>query len=438
MAKGGQNPRAVAVSVLTRVLQKGQSLSSLLPHSFHSLPPERHALAQELCYGTLRWAPRLTAFLNALIDKPLKSKDNDIQCLLLMGLYQLAYMEIPAHAVVSETVAVTTILKKKWAKGLVNAVLRRFQREYQSLEKKLASDSVATSAHPAWLLQLLQQAWPDEWQSIVEANNQRPPMALRINRAQTTLDAYFLELQAKGISATTSPYAPDALILNKPVRVEQLPGFTEGLVSVQDSAAQLAAPLVAPQAGMRVLDACAAPGGKTGHLLEICIDIELIALDIEEKRLQRVNDNLRRLKLGATLVTADASKSDWWDGKPFDRILLDAPCSATGVIRRHPDIKMLRQPDDIPRLIALQATILENLWSMLRPGGMLVYATCSVLPQENAEQLANFLANHDDAEEQSIVADWGRADRVGRQILPDQDGMDGFYYACIKKGNGNS
>ncbi len=220
--------------------------------------------------------------------------------------------------------------------------------------------------------------------------------------------------------------------------MDLLPGFTEGLVSVQDSAAQLAAPLVAPQAGMRVLDACAAPGGKTGHLLEICNDIELIALDVEEKRLQRVNENLHRLNLRAKLISADASHSDWWDGIHFDRILLDAPCSATGVIRRHPDIKMLRQPDDIPRLIALQATILENLWSMLTPGGMLVYATCSVLPQENAEQLANFLANHDDAEEQPIVADWGRADRVGRQILPDQDGMDGFYYACIKKGNGNS
>lgn len=438
MAKVVQNPRAVAVSVLTRVLQEGQSLSTLLPHGFQGLPPERRALAQELCYGTLRWEPRLHAILNALMDKPLKSKDSDIQSLLLIGLYQLAYMDIPAHAAVSETVAVTTVLKKEWAKGLVNAVLRRFQRERQAIEQRLESDPIAAGAHPAWLLQLLQQAWPEQWQAIVHANNQRPPMALRVNRRQVTRDDYLRELLAEGLAASPSPHAPDALILEKPVNVEQLPGFAQGRVSVQDSAAQLAAHLLAPQPGMRVLDACAAPGGKTGHLLEICSEIELIALDIEEKRLQRVKENLHRLRLSATLVAADASRPDWWDGVLFDRILLDAPCSATGVIRRHPDIKLLRQPEDIPTLTALQAGILDNLWTMLAPGGMLVYATCSVLPQENAGQLANFLANHDDAREQPIVADWGISAGVGRQILPDQDGMDGFYYACIEKSDSNT
>lgn len=438
MAKGAQNPRAVAVSVLTRVLQDGQSLSSLLPHSFHTLPPERRALAQELSYGTLRWAPRLQAILDMLLDKPLKSKDSDIYSLLLHGLYQLAYMDIPPHAAVSETVAVTGLLKKGWAKGLVNAVLRRFQREQTTLEQKIQTDPVAASAHPAWLLQLLQQAWPDKWQAIVQANNQRPPMVLRVNRNQTSRDDYLVELRAEGLSAAPSPHALEALTLEKAVNVEQLPGFARGRVSVQDSAAQLAAHLVAPRAGMRVLDACAAPGGKTGHLLEICQDIELIALDIEEKRLQRVEENLQRLGLSATLVAADAAHAEWWDGKPFDRILLDAPCSATGVIRRHPDIKLLRLPDDIPRLVALQAAILKNLWPMLAPGGMLVYATCSILPQENAGQLANFLANHDDAREQTITADWGHAAEVGRQILPGQDGMDGFFYACIEKDDKNS
>ncbi len=435
MAKGGQNPRAVAVSVLSRVLQDGQSLSSLLPHSFHSLPPERRALAQELCYGTLRWAPRLQALLGHLMDKPLKSKDSDIQSLLLLGLYQLAYMDVPPHAAVSETVAVTGLLKKGWAKGLVNAVLRRFQREQTALEQKIESDPVAVSAHPSWLLQLLQQAWPDQWQAIVQANNQRPPMVLRVNRHQTNRDNYLLELKAEGLDATASLHAPEALILERAVNVELLPGFAQGRVSIQDSAAQLAAHLVAPQPGMRVLDACAAPGGKTGHLLEICQDIEIIALDIEEKRLQRVEENLQRLGLGAVLIAADAAHAEWWDGKPFDRILLDAPCSATGVIRRHPDIKLLRHPEDIPRLVSLQAAILENLWPMLAPGGMLVYATCSILPQENAGQLANFLANHDDAREHTIRADWGHAAEVGRQILPAQDGMDGFFYACIEKGD---
>ena len=437
-AKGGQNPRAIAVSILTRVIQDGQSLSSLLPHGFRTLPPERRALAQELCYGTLRWAPRLQAILRSLLDKPLKSKDSDIQSLLLLGLYQLAYMDIPAHAAVSETVAVTAILNKGWAKGLVNAVLRRYQRESQTLEAALAHDPSAASAHPTWLLEMLQQAWPDQWQAIVTANNQRPPLSLRVNRSRCSRDEYQQALQAEGIAAVTSPHAPDALTLEKPVNVEQLPGFAQGQVSVQDSAAQLAAVLVSPQPGMRVLDACAAPGGKTGHLLEICSDIELIALDVEKKRLQRVEENLQRLGLHADLIAADASQSDWWDGNPFDRILLDAPCSASGVIRRHPDIKLLRQPDDIPRLVALQAAILEALWRMLKPGGILVYATCSVLPQENAGQLANFLANHDDAKERPIESGWGRAVGVGRQILPDQDGMDGFYYACIEKGDGTS
>lgn len=436
--KGGQNPRTVAVSVLARVLQEGQSLSSLLPHSFHTLPPERRALAQELCYGTLRWAPRLQALLALLLDKPLKSKDSDIHCLMLLGLYQLAYMDIPPHAAVSETVAVTGLLKKGWAKGLVNAVLRRFQREQTDLERKIETDPFAASAHPAWLLQLLQQAWPDKWQAIVDANNQRPPMVLRVNRKRISRNDYLIQLQSEGLAASPSPHAPEALILDRAVNVEQLPGFAGGSVSVQDSAAQLAAHLVAPRAGMRVLDACAAPGGKTGHLLEICDDIEVIALDIEEKRLQRVGENLHRLGLRATLLAADAARADWWDGRPFDRILLDAPCSATGVIRRHPDIKLLRQPEDIPRLVALQAAILENLWPMLAPGGMLVYATCSILPQENAGQLANFLARHDDAREQTIMADWGQAVEVGRQILPDQDGMDGFFYACINKGDSHS
>jgi 16S rRNA (cytosine967-C5)-methyltransferase len=417
-------------------MQEGHSLSTLLPHSFQSLAPERRALAQELCYGTLRWSPRLQALLDLLLDKPLKAKESDIHSLLLLGLYQLAYMEIPAHAAVSETVAVTALLNKGWAKGLVNAVLRRFQRERQALEAKIGHDPVAVSAHPAWLLSLLQQAWPQEWQAIVDANNQRPPMALRVNRSRTSRADYLQALQAEGLAAEPSVHAPDALLLERPVNVDQLPGFACGEVSVQDSAAQLAALLVAPQPGMRVLDACAAPGGKTGHLLEICSDIELIALDIEKKRLARVEENLLRLGLKARLIAADASSTVWWDGKPFDRILLDAPCSASGVIRRHPDIKLLRQSEDIPQLVALQAAILEALWPMLRPGGMLVYATCSVLPQENAGQLANFLANHDDAKERPIEAGWGQIAEVGRQILPDQDRMDGFYYACIEKAGG--
>lgn len=433
-AKGKHNPRAVAVSVITRVMQDGQSLSTLLPDSFQTLPPERRALAQELCYGTLRWAPRLETLLKLLLSKPLKAKDSDVKSLLLLGLYQLAYMEIPAHAAVSETVAITSLLNKGWAKGLVNAVLRRFQREQAELEKKLEKDEVAASAHPSWLLTELKQAWPDTWQAIVDANNSRPPMTLRVNRSHQDRDAYKERLESEGLASTPSPHAPDALTLSNPVNVEQLPGFSKGDVSVQDAAAQLAATLLAPEPGMRVLDACAAPGGKTGHLLEICSDIELIALDIEDKRLQRVAQNLSRLELKAKLIAGDAaSPSSWWDGKQFDRILLDAPCSASGVIRRHPDIKLLRHKEDIAQLTQLQANILEALWPLLKPGGRMIYATCSVLPQENSEQLANFLGNHEDAKEEPLQAQWGRKVSVGRQILPGQDGMDGFFYACIEK-----
>ncbi len=434
MAKQTPTPRLSAISVLTRVSTEGQSLSSLLPHAFSPLPPERRALAQELCYGTLRWWHRLDALLARLLDKPLRSKDADIHCLLLCGLYQLEYMDIPPHAAVSETVAVTAALKKGWARGVTNAVLRRYQREREELGRKLSGDPEARYAHPRWLVDAIKEAWPEQWQAILEANNQRPPMTLRSARNHQSRDAYLEELKAAHIEATANPHAPDAVTLSRPQDVESLPGFTQGRVSVQDAAAQLAATLLGHQPGMRVLDACAAPGGKTGHLLEICHDIELIALDIEDKRLQRVAENMSRLQQKATLIRGDAASPDsWWDGQAFDRILLDAPCSASGVIRRHPDIKLLRYPEDIPSLVALQASILDAMWPLLKPGGMLVYATCSVLPQENSGQLTAFLERHADALEQKITAHWGIETTVGRQILPNQDGMDGFYYACIKK-----
>lgn len=435
MAKPHANPRAIAVSILSRVAHDGQSLSTLIPSNLESLPAERRPLAQELCYGTLRWWPRLEWLLQRLLDKPLKAKETEIHALLLLGLYQLSYMDIPPHAAVSETVAVTGLLKKKeWARGLVNAVLRRFQRERDQLEQALADDEAAANAHPAWLLTALQQGWPQQWPAIVAANNARPPMTLRVNRSRQERDSYLALLTEVGIGAHPSTHAPDALTLERPVAVEQLPGFADGLVSVQDAAAQLAAPLLDAKPGMRVLDACAAPGGKTGHLLELNPELDLYALDIEERRLERVAENLSRLGFKAKLLAADAAVPDaWWDGQPFDRILLDAPCSASGVIRRHPDIKLLRRAEDIDQLVQLQETILDALWPLLRPGGILVYATCSVLPRENSEQLANFLAKQEDAVNLPLETNWGQAMVIGRQLLPGQDGMDGFYYACIGK-----
>jgi 16S rRNA (cytosine967-C5)-methyltransferase len=434
VAKASPTPRLVAISVLTRVSSEGQSLSSLLPHAFGPLPPERRALAQELCYGTLRWWHRLDAVLGQLLDKPLRNKDADIHCLLLCGLYQLAYMDIPPHAAVSETVAVTAALNKGWAKGLVNAVLRRYQREREVLEQQLTADPEGHYAHPRWFIEALQEAWPEQWQVILEANNLRPPMTLRNARNHQSREACLEELAAAGIAAEANPHAPDALTLARPQEVEGLPGFAAGRLSVQDAAAQLAANLLDHSPGMRVLDACAAPGGKTGHILEICRDITLVALDIDEKRVQRIAANLNRLQLQATLLCGDAAHPEvWWDGHPFDRILLDAPCSASGVIRRHPDIKLLRRPGDIDNLVTLQARILNALWPLLKPGGMLVYATCSVLPRENSLQLQRFLDDRGDAREKKIADRWGIETTIGRQILPNRDGMDGFYYACIEK-----
>ncbi len=426
--------REAACRALQQVTGEGRSLSQAVPELAQLVEPRERALLQELCYGTLRWLPRLEWYIALLLDKPLKTKDREVQALLLLGLYQLAFLEIAAHAAVSETVAVAARFHKPWAKGLVNAILRRFQRERTTLEERAARDEVAQSAHPRWLLQLLQRAWPTQWREITAANNQRPPMTLRVNRRHQSRDSYLAELQALGIAAEPSPHAPEALTLALPIGVEQLPGFNDGHLSVQDAAAQLAAHLVDAKPGQRVLDACAAPGGKTGHLLELYEGIALLAIDQEPMRLARVAENLQRLRLNAQLLAADAGDpASWWDGEPFARILLDAPCSATGVIRRHPDIKTLRRPEDIEQLVAQQRRLLAALWPLLAPGGMLVYATCSVLPDENQHQISAFLAQTPDARELPIDSTWGEAVTAGRQILPGRDGMDGFYYACLVK-----
>ncbi len=426
--------REAACRGVMQVTGSGRSLSQVVPELAALVEPRERALLQELCYGTLRWLPRLEWYITQLLDKPLKTKDGDVQALLLVGLYQLAFMDIAPHAVVSETVAVAGRFHKPWAKGLVNAILRRFQRERNAIEQLMVHNEAAQSAHPQWLLNLLKEAWPGQWREIADANNQRPPMTLRINRRHQDRNTYLAELCALGIDATPSPHAPEALTLSAPIGVEQLPGFSEGRLSVQDAAAQLAAHLVDAKTGQRVLDACAAPGGKTGHLLELYDGIELFAIDQEPSRLDRVAENLGRLRLTARLIAADAGDTaSWWDGRPFERILLDAPCSASGVIRRHPDIKALRRAEDIGKLVIQQRRLLHALWPLLAPGGMLVYATCSVLPQENHLQITTFLSETQDAVEVPIDASWGEAVTAGRQLIPGRDNMDGFYYACLVK-----
>jgi len=429
--------RSAAVKILLRVLQDGRSLTDAFDAVAADLPKgQEAALARELCYGVLRWYQKLDALARALLAKPLKAKDREVHILLLVGLYQLLEMRTAPHAAVSATAEVARAQGRPWAVGLVNAVLRRFQREREQLLAALPQTAEVRHAYPGWLVRRLRGAWPAQWERVLEAGNQRPPMVLRVNRRRIERDAYLRRLSEAGIAAEPLAVAEDALLLAEPMAVERLPGFADGLVSVQDAAAQLAAPLLTVPPKARVLDACAAPGGKTCHLLERYPDIaELVALDVDPARLRRVRDNLDRLGLTATVVTGDAgSPADWWDGRPFDRILLDAPCSGTGVIRRHPDIKWLRRPEDLDSLGQAQRRLLEAVWPLLARGGKLVYSTCSILPQENEDVLADFLARHPDARAEPIAAQgWGESLAVGRQILTGDHGMDGFYYGCLSK-----
>ncbi len=433
------NTRATAARVLGQILTGSGSLSSLLPDAQSSLKESERPLLQELCYGTLRWQPRLDLYLQQLLDKPLRAKDSDVQALLLLGLYQLIHMRIPDHAAISETVDASRQLKKPWASGLINGVLRRFQREGDTLTTELQGNPVFASAHPQWLIGALGKAWPDQRDAILDANNRHPPFTLRLNTRHSSRDEYLAQLSAAGIVARATPFSPYGLTLEQPCDPRTLPGFAEGLISVQDEAAQLAADLLAPTTGQRVLDACCAPGGKTGHLLERQPELILTALDSDARRLPRVEENLARLQINAPeskvkVLCGDATEpASWWDGQTFDRILLDAPCSASGIIRRQPDIKVLRTPDDIQRLAELQGCLLDSLWPLLAPGGRLVYATCSVLPRENTRVVEAFVARQPEVHCEILEADWGLPQPCGRQLLPQVDGHDGFYYAVLTK-----
>ncbi|WP_288434278.1 16S rRNA (cytosine(967)-C(5))-methyltransferase RsmB [uncultured Pseudomonas sp.] len=429
------NPRLAATRALAAVLAGRASLGSSLPEQLAKVDPRDRALAQDLAFGTARWQPRLSLLAEKLMDKPFKAGDRDLEALLLIGLYQLFHTRIPAHAAIGETVGCVDKLKKSSAKGLLNAVLRRAQREYDSLLPALEHDPAARLAHPRWLQKALKARWPEHWEAIATANNLHPPLILRVNRRQSSRDAYLAELAAAGIDAVPGAFSADGIRLLQPQDVTALPGFAAGRLSVQDEAAQLAAELLELAPGQRVLDACAAPGGKTCHLLEREPGLaEVVALDADAGRLQRVEQNLARLGLTARTLAADGrAVADWWDGTPFQRILLDAPCSATGVIRRHPDIKLTRQASDIAPLVQLQGELLDALWPTLEVGGILVYATCSVLPEENSSNLAAFLARTPGARELDIPATWGLAQPHGRQLLPQPDGHDGFYYCKLIK-----
>jgi 16S rRNA (cytosine967-C5)-methyltransferase len=425
----GAAVRAAAATLVARVVRERIDADDALAAAPEAVAQRDAPLLAALVFGVLRWHHRLERQCSRLLTKPLKPGQLELAALLRIGLLQLQHMRIPEHAAVSATVDAAAAIGQRSAAPLVNAVLRRYQRERAELDGALAADPEVRFSHPQWLLAELERDWPADWQRICDANNAAAPMWLRVNTRKGQRDEYLEKLRAAGIAARASPVVATAVVLESPQAVDDLPGFAAGEVSVQDVAAQRAAEFLDLAPGQRVLDACAAPGGKTGHILEACPGLDAVwALDRDPARLARVRDNLARLGLEAKIVAGDATRPEaWWDGRPFDRILLDAPCSAVGVIRRHPDIKILRRAEDVARAVELQAALLHALWPLLRPGGRLVYATCSVLRRENDAQIAAFTAASGAVEAPGTEAP-GRC-----QTLPGDAEGDGFYYACLQK-----
>ena len=429
--------RAAAARLVSQTADGGRSLDDLLAGDRDE--GSARGLKRSLAYGTLRWHFRLIEVLARLTERPVGRMQPELRALLEVGLFQLLSGETAEHAAIAETVNAARELGFARGAGFVNAVLRRFQREKSAVLQAVDVDLAVRTAHPRWFVDALQRERPADAVAILEANNAHPPMWLRVNRQRASLAGYQDALVAAGWQVHRHPVAPDALRIEPATDARALPGFATGQVSVQDAAAQLAVELLAPQPGERILDACAAPGGKTCHILErVGGPCHVTALDVSPARLERVHENLARLGLGADVRAGDVSSpSGWWDGQAFDRILLDVPCSATGVIRRHPDIKLLRRASDIPSLAHRQAELLRTAWSLLAPGGTLVYTSCSVLQAENEAVIAGFLRAAAGAEDRTalLTKGWGPSATgsagPGYLNLPGAAGMDGFYYACL-------
>lgn len=447
------NPRIAALRWLTQVVVHSRSVNDILaqdkipaqdkqvlPSSQalpQPLPPQQRALAKQLLFGCLRYYFQLKTIADNLLEKPFKAKDTDLLLVIILGLYQLKYLATPDHAAISESVELTRSLHKQWARGLVNGVLRRFQRESIEIENKLAKSLQFKYAHPGWIVKKLKHDWPDDYQQILAGNNQQAPMILRVNTLKNSRSEYQQKLLNAGLSAKSHELAPDALVLDKATDVIGLPGFTEGEVTVQDAAAQLVVEMLDLQPKQLVLDACAAPGGKTTHILQRQNQVQLTAVEMSSTRADRIRQTLNRLDLDCRIVCSDINDTEnWWDGVLFDRILLDVPCSASGVIRRNPDIKIHRKVTDIKPLVEIQARILRQSWQLLKPGGILVYATCSVFKDENQEQLVDFIDQHK-VEICNLPAPLHQAlnnrATIGYQILPGEKQMDGFYFCGMKK-----
>ena len=420
------NTRAVATQTLLTVLNHGESLNNALDDT-------ASPLHKEIVYGVTRWYWKLRAHAERLLNKPLRQKDSDVMVLILVGLYQLMELRVPVHAAINETVDACEQLGKGWSKGLVNAVLRSYVRQPEAPDLKY--DEQTEYSHPAWLINLIREDWPRQWRQVLAANNERPPMVLRVNRQRTDRLTYLHQLKHGGITGISDPLAEDGIILDTPVKVDELPGFFNGLVSVQDTAAQWAGLLLPVAANDRVLDACAAPGGKLTHIMEVHPDLdEVTALDINPMRVESTMENLERLGVKAKTLIADAADlSAWWDGIRFNSIVIDAPCTGTGVIRRRPDIKHLRQPGDLKKLVDQQAVLLDRLWQTLAPNGYVLYITCSTLKAENEQQIERFVYNRQDVSVCIPDLPTGMKSCFGIQTLPGVHKVDGFFYSLLRK-----
>lgn len=429
------NARALAATAMLEVVDGQKSLTSILAYLSKQVADQDKGLLQSLGFGTCRHFFSVNALSKILLDKPLPESARPVQALLWVGLYQLAHSDISEHAAINETVEACEQLKLGKFKGVLNAILRRFQREKDNLLADLKSSEVPHLEHPKWLIKLLKKSWPEHWQDICQQGNIQAPMCLRNNNISQGIGKYLHTLNNANIGSEKGKLALTSIYLNKPCDIQLLPDFAQGSCSVQDEAAQLAAAILDPQAGEYILDACSAPGGKTCHILEHSKNqANVVAIDADAKRLLRVHENLERLKLKATALQGEAQHPEtWWDENPFDRILLDVPCSATGVIRRHPDIKLLRKKEDIDNLAVLQGQILRKAWELLKPGGQLLYATCSILPAENSQNIQSFLDEYADATLNKIELNSGLDTGFGWQLFPQENSHDGFFYALLSK-----
>ncbi len=429
-AHTGTASRLAAARILDAVLHRSRSLKGEFANALPKLAdPRDRALVEAICFAALRARARYAAALEGWVAKPLGQRDAPLRALLYVGFAQIDALKLPAHAAVDATVEAARALGRAHQAGMVNALLRRALREGLP-----AADPA--QAWPAWLLDEVRRDWSAQADAVLAASATAAPLWLRVNRLKSTRDAALRQLQDAGIAATAHPALSDALRIEDSMAVADLPGFDDGLISVQDGSAQAVADALAPPVGARVLDACAAPGGKAAHLLEHDPSLRLTALEVDPRRLRRTAETLKRVGVDAAvdLKTVDATNlAAWWDGTPFDAVLIDAPCSATGIVRRQPDILLHRQPADIDALVSTQAWLLDALWPVVAPGGVLVYATCSILARENAGQIDAFLARTADAAAEPLDDRFGHAAGAGRQRLPGEDGMDGFFYARLRK-----